>query len=246
MAEHVLIVDDEPAIVTLLSYNLKQAGYEVASASDGASGLVKAISGKFAFVILDLMLPKLDGLEILAQIRQANQNVAVLILTAKESEEDRIKGLELGADDYVTKPFSPREVVARLHAIKRRGKHNQTNQQPKTTITSKTPQPSVYHFGELTLDIAAYKLVDKNGVEIKLTPREFKLLAYFVKRNQRTLSRDDLLAGVWGYDYAGQTRMVDMHVSHLREKIEPNPKVPQYLKTVRGFGYRFDATPADK
>lgn len=234
----VLVVDDEPAIVTLLTYNLKQAGYDVVTATDGATALREAISGQYACIILDLMLPKLDGLEVLKQIRNANVNTAVLILTAKESEADRILGLELGADDYVTKPFSPKEIIARIKAIHRRGKHNQTQSAQKPLQAG----PTTYNFGTCSLQLDNYQLL-RDGVPVKLTPREFKLLCYFVQRNNRVLSRDDLLAGVWGYDYVGQTRMVDMHVSHLREKIEQNPKRPQFIQTVRGFGYRFCAQP---
>ncbi|WP_281164178.1 response regulator transcription factor [Liquorilactobacillus sicerae] len=230
----VLVVDDEMAIVTLLKYNLKSAGYEVAIAMDGQSAFEQALTNNYDFILLDLMLPKMDGLEVTKRLRQEKIKTPIMILTAKGEEYDKVIGLELGADDYLTKPFSPREVLARIKAIARRTEDEQSNE-----TEDQEKQRDVYRFPDFIVDLTNYS-VEKNGEKVKLTPKEFELLAYFVKRPQRVLSRDKLLNGVWGYDYVGQTRMVDMHVSHLREKIEHDPKDPQYIQTVRGFGYRFE------
>lgn len=230
----ILVVDDEMAIVTLLKYNLKNAGYEVAIAMDGQSALKQALTNNYDFILLDLMLPKMDGLEVTKRLRQEKIKTPIMILTAKGEEYDKVIGLELGADDYLTKPFSPREVLARIKAITRRTEDEQSNEGENWE-----QQRDIYRFSDFTVDLTNYS-VEKKGEKVNLTPKEFELLAYFVKRPQRVLSRDKLLNGVWGYDYVGQTRMVDMHVSHLREKIERDPKDPQYIQTVRGFGYRFE------
>lgn len=230
----ILVVDDEMAIVTLLKYNLKNAGYEVAIAMDGQSALKQALTNNYDFILLDLMLPKMDGLEVTKRLRQEKIKTPIMILTAKGEEYDKVIGLELGADDYLTKPFSPRDVLARIKAITRRTEDEQSNEGENWE-----QQRDIYRFPDFTVDLTDYS-VEKKGEKVNLTPKEFELLAYFVKRPQRVLSRDKLLNGVWGYDYVGQTRMVDMHVSHLREKIERDPKDPQYIQTVRGFGYRFE------
>ncbi|EJF00160.1 response regulator transcription factor [Liquorilactobacillus mali] len=236
----ILVVDDEMSIVTLLKYNLEQAGYEVDTALDGQTGFDKGRNFKFDFILLDLMLPRMDGLEITKRLRQEKVKTPIMILTAKGEEYDKVIGLELGADDYLTKPFSPREVIARIKAIARR-----TEEMPADSLSAKditeneTETEEVYRFPDFSVDLVNYS-VTKNGKKVKLTPKEFELLAYFIKRKHRVLSRDKLLNGVWGFDYVGQTRMVDMHVSHLREKIEQDPKNPSYIETVRGFGYRFE------
>ena len=232
MAKRVLVVDDEPAIVTLLEYNLTEAGYEVTTCNDGLAAYKQALTGKFDFILLDLMLPNLDGVEITKKLRQEKISTPIIMITAKDSEYDKIIGLELGADDYLTKPFSPREVLARLKAISRRSPTNQPE------VKEVAPEKERYEFLDFTIDLAQVT-VKRANQKVKLTPKEFELLAYFVKRPNRVLSREKLLNGVWGYDYIGQTRMVDMHVSHLREKIEPDPKKPRYIQTVRGFGYQF-------
>ncbi|PIO83900.1 DNA-binding response regulator [Loigolactobacillus backii] len=224
--QRVLVVDDEPAIVTLLAYNLKKADYAVTTATDGVTALKLASEQQYDFILLDLMLPELDGMEVTKRLRQEKIQTPIIILTAKDDELDKIIGLELGADDYLTKPFSPREVLARMKAINRR-------------INQQAEAQQVIKIGELVIDPDNYT-VSRGGVSLNLTPREYQLLIYFAKRQHRVLSREHLLNGVWGYDYAGQTRMVDIQISHLRDKIEIDPKIPKYLVTVRGFGYKLE------
>lgn len=228
----ILVVDDEPAIVTLLQYNLEKEHYAVTTAGDGDTALSLALQQSFDFIILDLMLPGLDGLEVTKKIRAADNKTPIMILTAKDSETDKIVGLELGADDYVTKPFSPREIVARIKAIERRV-------QAPTPTSAKT-LAKILSVGELVIDPDNYQAT-KNGERLQLTPKEFELLVFFAQRVGKILSRDALLNGVWGFEYPAETRMVDIQVSHLRDKIEVDPKHPDYIKTVRGFGYQMEA-----
>lgn len=228
----ILVVDDEPAIVTLLQYNLEKEHYAVTTAGDGDTALSLALQQSFDFIILDLMLPGLDGLEVTKKIRAADNKTPIMILTAKDSETDKIVGLELGADDYVTKPFSPREIVARIKAIERRV-------QAPTPTNAKAPA-KIISVGELVIDPDNYQAT-KNGERLQLTPKEFELLVFFAQRVGKILSRDALLNGVWGFEYPAETRMVDIQVSHLRDKIEVDPKHPDYIKTVRGFGYQMEA-----
>ncbi|MBO0423004.1 DNA-binding response regulator [Enterococcus plantarum] len=229
----ILVVDDEPSIVTLLTFNLEKDGYEVISAEDGAVGYELALSNQFDFIILDVMLPNMDGLEITKSLRREKIDTPILILTAKDDQVDKIIGLEIGADDYLTKPFSPREVLARMKAIFRRLKPT-ANKTEEFNETTKAPLV----LGEISIDEQNYE-VSVRGKKIELTPKEFELLVYFVKRKDRVIDRDTLLDRIWNYDFAGQSRIVDVHVSHLRDKIEIDPKRPAYLVTVRGFGYRF-------
>jgi len=184
------------------------------------------------------MLPNLDGLEITKRLRQEKVMTPILIITARDQELDKIIGLELGADDYLTKPFSPREVLARLKAISRRITPKEV------TPTPKADKQTLFKYPDFTVDLERVKVMVKDQT-VALTPKEFELLAYFIKRPGRVLSREKLLNGVWGYDYVGQTRMIDMHVSHLREKLEPDHKKPKYIETLRGFGYRFNGEPDD-
>ncbi|KRK99908.1 DNA-binding response regulator [Secundilactobacillus odoratitofui DSM 19909 = JCM 15043] len=235
--QRVLVVDDEPAIVTLLTYNLEKANYEVESAINGHDAVNLASEKHFDAILLDLMLPGLDGVEVTKQLRQEKVSTPIIMITAKTDEFDKVFGLELGADDYITKPFSPREVLARLKAVLRR-----TQGGPATD--SEFDDSQQLRVGEIMIDQATVS-VTVNQQRVKLTPKEFELLVYLVKRPNQVLKRDQLLEGVWGFDYAGQTRMVDIHISHLRDKIEPDPKHPTYLKTVRGFGYRFEAPQHD-
>ncbi|MFD1483979.1 response regulator transcription factor [Lacticaseibacillus baoqingensis] len=231
----ILVVDDEPAIVTLLQYNLEKEHFAVTTAGDGETALTLALQEPFDFIILDLMLPKLDGLEVTKKIRRADIATPIMILTAKDSETDKIVGLELGADDYVTKPFSPREIVARIKAIERR-----VNGQDSPSAAAPTPTASaMLTVGELQIDADNYQAT-KRGQRLSLTPKEFELLAFFAKRVGKILSRDALLNGIWGFEYPAETRMVDIQVSHLRDKIEDDPKHPVYIKTVRGFGYQME------
>ncbi len=229
----VLVVDDEQSILTLLQYNLQQAGYEVITAMDGEEGRDLTLSEKPDLVVLDLMLPKMDGVEVCKQLRQQRNFTPILMLTAKDDEFDKVLGLELGADDYMTKPFSPREVVARVKAILRRSQiQTEASQQSqddleKMVISSLTIFPEQYEaYFEDTL--------------LELTPKEFELLLYLAKNKGRVLTRDQLLSAVWNYDFAGDTRIVDVHISHLREKIERNTKKPTYIKTIRGLGYKLE------
>lgn len=232
----VLIVDDEPSIVTLLTFNLEKEGYQVTSANDGLTGFELAVKGTFDFLILDVMLPRLDGMEITKKLRQEKIETPILLLTAKDDTIDRILGLEIGADDYLTKPFSPREVLARMKAIFRRLEPRQAPL-PKEAPLNNESAPHLT-IGQIDADLENFQ-VTVGGNPIFLTPKEFELLVYFMQRQDRVIDRETLLDRIWNYDFAGQSRIVDVHVSHLREKIESDPKKPQYLVTVRGFGYKF-------
>lgn len=231
MSRKVLVVDDEPSIVTLLQYNLEQAGFEVITANDGEEGMKKAIREQPDLMILDLMLPKMDGIEVCKQLRQQKMMTPILMLTAKDDEFDKVLGLELGADDYMTKPFSPREVLARIKAILRRI-------QPQSVQEEKEEHNKIV-IGDLEILPDHYEAYF-NGQALELTPKEFELLVYLAKHKGRVLTRDQLLSAVWNYDFAGDTRIVDVHISHLREKIEQNTKKPLYIKTIRGLGYKLE------
>ncbi len=228
MEEKVLIVDDEQSIVTLLQYNIEKSGFQTEVAYDGTEGLQKASTGEFDLIVLDLMLPGLEGTEVCKALRQKQIDTPILMLTAKDDEFDKVLGLELGADDYLTKPFSPKEVVARIKAILRRTKQRETaTDQPYIKIAELLIYPQQY---EATID----------GKTLSFTRKEFELLHYLAKHKGKVLSRDQLLSAVWNYDFVGDTRIVDVHVSHLREKIEPDTKHPVYIKTIRGLGYKME------
>ncbi|BDG46182.1 MULTISPECIES: response regulator transcription factor [Parageobacillus] len=229
MSKKVLVVDDEQSIVTLLTYNLEQAGFTVVTANDGEEAIEKVATERPEFIILDLMLPKLDGVEVCKQLRQQKVMTPILMLTAKDDEFDKVLGLELGADDYMTKPFSPREVVARVKAILRRTQFSNG----ETEIIDKIV------IGDLKIFPDQYEAYFC-GERLELTPKEFELLLYLAKHKGRVLTRDQLLSAVWNYDFAGDTRIVDVHISHLREKIEQNTKKPLYIKTIRGLGYKLE------
>ncbi|MGK0551814.1 response regulator transcription factor [Enterococcus faecalis] len=230
--KRVLVVDDEPSILTLLTFNLEKEGYQVMTAEDGRQGFEEALTNQYDFIILDLMLPQMNGLDITKALRREKIDTPILMLTARDDQVDKIIGLEMGADDYLTKPFSPREVLARMKAIFRRLKT------PSTKETLEESQKVPLEAGEIVVDEQNYG-VWVRGQKIELTPKEFELLAYFMKRKGRVINRETLLERIWQYDFAGQSRIVDVHVSHLRDKIELDPKRPRYLQTVRGFGYRF-------
>lgn len=229
--QKVLVVDDEPSIVKLVQFNLEKEGFAVEVASDGPSALAKVVEGLFDLIVLDLMLPQMDGLEVCKEIRKKNSHLPILMLTAKNEEFDKVLGLELGADDYMTKPFSPRELVARVKAILRRmgALREQGIQEDRKYL----------RVGELEMDTEGYE-VRKNGDPVDLTPKEFELLIHLASHRGKVLSRDQLLNAVWDYDYIGDTRIVDVHVSHLREKVEEDSRNPIYIKTVRGIGYKFE------
>lgn len=229
--KNVLIVDDEPSIIRLLTFNLEKEGYQVTSALDGETAFEQAVTGIFDFIILDVMLPSMDGMEVTKKLRQEKIDTPILLLTAKDDTIDRILGLEIGADDYLTKPFSPREVIARMKAIFRR-------LQPRVSETEAPVDNQLLQVGEIQADLANYQVTVRNE-KIFLTPKEFELLVYFMKRKDRVIDRDTLLDRIWNFDFTGQSRIVDVHISHLREKIEKDPKNPEYLLTIRGFGYKF-------
>ncbi|WP_404467230.1 response regulator transcription factor [Planococcus rifietoensis] len=230
MPKKLLIIEDEHSIATLLSYNLVQAGYETIIVNDGKQGYDLALSEKPDLIVLDLMLPSMDGVEVCKSLRQQKVNTPIIMLTAKGDEFDKVLGLELGADDYMTKPFSPREVVARIKAVLRRAETSPLIQQDGSVP---------YVFGKLQIfpDRFEVFLDDK---QLEFTPKEFELLVYLAENKNRVLTRDQLLSAVWKYDFAGDTRIVDVHVSHLREKIEANTRKPTYIKTIRGLGYKFE------
>lgn len=230
----ILIVDDEQSIRTLLEYNLRQAGYETIYAADGQVAIEMAESEKPDLILLDLMLPIIDGMEVCTTLRKRAINIPIIMLTAKGDEIDKVLGLEIGADDYMTKPFSPREVIARMKAVLRRSSAQEDSQDVDEVLSS----------GPIEIYIDRYEVI-LDGIKLDFTPKEFELLAYFIQNKNRVLSRDHLLSAVWNYDFAGDTRIVDVHVSHLREKIEENTKSPIFIKTVRGIGYKFEESTAE-
>lgn len=229
--DKVLVVDDEPSIVTLLRFNLEKAGFSVITAEDGKAGLDMAMAEKPDLIILDLMLPGMDGMDVCKTLRQEKVKTPIFMLTAKDDEFDKVLGLELGADDYLTKPFSPREVIARVKAILRR---TNMNDLPEEVV-----KDEVIEIGELTIFPEKYEAA-LSGTKLELTPKEFELLLYLANNQGKVLSRHQLLDAVWNYDFAGDSRIVDVHVSHLREKIETDTKQPVYIKTIRGFGYKLE------
>jgi DNA-binding response OmpR family regulator len=222
--QKILVVDDEPEAIELVAFNLKQAGFDVASAADGAEALKKARDLQPSLVVLDLMLPEMDGLEVCKILRRepATKAIPIIMLTAKAAEIDRVLGLELGADDYLTKPFSPRELVLRVKKVLQRGR-------------VEDDEEKTMKFGNLLIDTPRH-LVSWCGKAIELTATEFKLLSVLAKRRGRVQSRDALLRDVWEYDSLIDTRTVDTHMRRLREKLGPAAK---FLDTVRGVGYRF-------
>ncbi|AKS66896.1 response regulator transcription factor [Staphylococcus coagulans] len=231
MAQRVLVVDDEQSIVTLLKYNLEQAGYVVEIAQDGEEALQKEKETKPDLIVLDVMLPKKDGIEVCKTIRSDKNQVPILMLTAKDDEFDRVLGLELGADDYMTKPFSPREVVARVKAILRRSS-------VVDSVKNEDEDEDIV-IGNIRIRPDFFE-VYRNDRLLELTPKEFELLLYLVERQGRVITREHMLNSVWNYEFAGDSRIVDVHISHLRDKLEENPKQPQLIKTVRGLGYKLE------
>jgi two-component system alkaline phosphatase synthesis response regulator PhoP len=233
MKNKVLVVDDEQSIVTLLQYNLEQAGFEVITAMDGAEGKRLAETESLDIIVLDLMLPIIDGMDVCKKLRQQNIMTPILMLTAKDDELDKIIGLELGADDYMVKPFSPREVIARVKAILRR-----TQIQTGTSSDSEQADEQI-QIGKVTIYPEKYEAFFQE-TQLELTLKEFELLLFLGQNKGRVLTRDQLLSAVWNYDFAGDTRIVDVHISHLREKIEEDTKKPAYIKTIRGLGYKLE------
>ena len=226
----VLIVEDEQAIMDILKFNFTKEGYRVVEAMDGEAGLSLALSENPDLILLDVMLPKLDGFEVCKKVREKS-SVPIIMLTAREEEVDKVLGLELGADDYMTKPFSIRELTARVKANLRRTSidREQTSQETGETISS----------GELLINLERYE-VSKRGKVIDITLREFELLKFLALAPEKIFSRENLLENVWGYEYYGDVRTVDVTVRRLREKIEDDPSMPRYIITKRGVGYYFN------
>ncbi|HWD18535.1 MAG TPA: response regulator transcription factor [Verrucomicrobiae bacterium] len=222
--ETILIIEDDAAMLTALKGNFEFKGYKVLTAANGEKGLNAALSAQPDLIILDIMLPQINGYEICRLVREAKLTMPIIMLTAKGEESDVVLGLNLGADDYVTKPFSIKELLARAAAFLRREK--------KETL-------DVYTFGDFRLELAARRLM-RQQKEIELSPKEFGLLEYFVKKPGRALTRDDILNAVWGYDCVVTSRSIDRFVTTLRNKIEPEPGNPIYIHTVRQIGYRFE------
>jgi DNA-binding response OmpR family regulator len=226
MARTILVVDDEPTLRETLAEALAADGFRVVVAADGREALARFRGERPDLVLLDLMLPELSGIEVCRIIR-AESGVPIVMLTAKDSELDKVVGLELGADDYVTKPFSLRELSARIRALFRRSEQ----------AGAETP-PSVVDLGRVQVDLAGHRLL-RDGVALPVKPKAFELLAFLVRHPGQVFTRDQLLEHVWGYDYAGETRTVDVHVHWLRSQIEENPGAPAFIHTVRGVGYVF-------
>lgn len=228
----ILVVEDEENILEAVRYNLEAQGYDAITATDGVSGLALANSQLPDLVILDLMLPGMDGIEVCRAIRR-ERDVPIMMLTARGEEIDRVTGLEEGADDYVTKPFSMRELMARVKV------HIRRSQTRSESDGDAVGDPEVLVSGNLQLDTTGHR-VRLGGEEVELRPREFSLLALFIQRTGRALSRNQILESLWGHDYIGDSRTVDVHVRWLREKIEEDPANPTRIVTVRGVGYRFE------
>lgn len=226
--EKILVVDDEEYIVELISYNLVSNGYSVITANNGIDAIKKAIEEKPQLILLDLMIPGKDGYDVCKEIRSIKEirNTPIIMLTAKSEEVDKILGLELGADDYITKPFSVRELLARVKAVLRR-------------FYIVEPDSSVMNFGELVVDFDKREIIvgDK---KLELTLKEFELLEILIRNKGKILTRDTLLDKIWGYEYIGETRTVDVHIRYLRKKIEMDDKNPKFIETIRGVGYRFN------
>jgi DNA-binding response OmpR family regulator len=235
MPDRILVVEDEAALLETLKYNLAKQGYEVCTAADGVSALEVARREQPDLILLDIMLPKMDGLEV-CRILRREMNVPIIMLTARSDEVDKVVGLEVGADDYVTKPFSMRELLARVKAMLRRVRLTKeelvTDNEEQTTL-----QVLVFH--DLTIDMARHEVL-LGGSVLPFKPKEYDLLLFLARNQGTTLTRDLILERVWGWEFSGGTRTVDVHIRWLREKIEPDPANPTRIITVRGVGYRFE------
>jgi two-component system alkaline phosphatase synthesis response regulator PhoP len=222
----ILLIEDEPGLVLTLTDRLMSEGYDVASATDGPSGLKRAVTEAWDLILLDVMLPGMGGFDVVKDIRQQKVTVPVIMLTARGQVVDKVLGLKLGADDYLTKPFEMIELLARIEAQLRRA------------AASAAPGARRYQFADIVMDVRKAE-VRRGGKVIDLSAREFLLLKYFIEHREATLTREELLNDVWGYHSMPSTRTVDVHVAWLRQKIEPNVKQPQYILTVHGMGYKF-------
>ncbi|MGD8538372.1 MAG: response regulator transcription factor [Candidatus Aminicenantes bacterium] len=226
MAKKILVVEDEPGIMLGIKDEFESEGYEVYTAENGEEGLAKAKQHKPDLIILDVMMPILDGYEVCKRLRMQGDNTPIIMLTVKDKEIDKILGLELGADDYVTKPFSLRELHARAKAIFRR-------------TEERVQDITAYSFGEISLDFKKYE-AKKGERDLELTPLEFHMLRLFIKKKEQVLSRDDFLDGIWGEDNLSVSfRTVDSHIANLRKKIEDDPSNPEHILSIRGVGYKF-------
>jgi len=235
MTEKILVVEDELTLLETLSYNLRHQGYEVNIASDGNTALKIARDNHPDLILLDIMLPGMEGFEVCRVLRQ-EMNTPVLMLTARDDEIDRVVGLEVGADDYLTKPFSMRELLARVKALLRRVR---LIREEIDTSASPTGESQSMTFGNLVLDISRRE-ARLNNLPLSLKPKEYELLVFLAQHRGQVLTRETILERVWGWDFIGDSRTVDVHVRWLREKIEPNPSNPERIVTVRGAGYRFE------
>jgi len=225
--EKILVVDDEPNILELIKFNLENNGFKVITACNGERALEMIKAENPVLILLDVMLPGVDGFELCKIIRRKNEtsDIPIILITAKSEEIDKILGLEIGADDYITKPFSVRELIARVKAVLRRADKKDKNEK-------------IIKISDIIIDVDKHEVTVK-GKKIELTPKEFELLKLFALNPGRVFSRDYLLEKIWGYDYLGDTRTVDVHIRHLRQKIEENSDETNYIETVRGVGYKF-------
>lgn len=222
----ILVVDDEPSISMLIEFNLKLVGFEVYCVHDGEAVFSAIQHFRPDLIVLDLMLPKMDGLQVCRKLRGQNNYVPIIMLTAMQDLSDKIAGLDNGADDYMTKPFSPQELISRIHAILRR-----------LDALPSSAESAPISIGNIMI-YPDQREVTVNGQSIELTPKEFELLLFLCKHRSKVLSRQQLLHGVWDYHFLGDTRIVDVHISHLRDKIESNARTPQYIVTIRNVGYK--------
>ena len=231
MTGKILVVDDEKSIVDIISYNLKKEDYDVITAFDGQQGLKMALTENPDLILLDIMMPKLDGFDVCRRIRDKKLQTPIIMLTARAEEVDKVLGFELGADDYVTKPFGIRELLARVKANLRKHAEPQLSDEPKSTFT----------VSDLVFDMNMQD-IRRNGQVIALTPREFELTKFLATQKNQVFTREDLLEKVWKYEYFGDVRTVDVTIRRLRSKLEENPEKPRYIITKRGVGYYFDGT----
>ena len=228
MSSRILLVEDEPGLLLTLSDLLAAEGYRVETAADGPTGLAMAAREPFDLLVLDVMLPGKSGLDVCRELRQQGKDVAVLMLTAKTQLVDRVVGLKLGADDYLTKPFEPPELLARIEALLRRVRKENL------------PPVARFEFGNIRIDFET-GIVQKDGRHVGMAGKEIELLRYLVEHRGKVVSRDELLANIWEYQPGVSSRTIDVHVAWLRQKLEPNPQTPKHIHTVRGIGYRFSA-----
>lgn len=228
MSSRILLVEDEPGLVMTMSDLLSAEGYEVESAMDGDTGLAKALEGGFSLIVLDIMLPRRSGYDVCRELRQRGVDTAILMLTAKSQVMDRVVGLKLGADDYLTKPFDPAELLARIEALLRR-----VQKEKRVPVRE-------FRFGEVEVDFERAE-VRKSGQPVSLASKELQLLRYLVDNRERVVPREEILERVWEYSREVSSRTIDVHIAWLRQKLERDPQIPRHIQTIRGKGYRFSA-----